>query len=128
MRIAFSPARLIYSLNIALDALVWTVTALLLPMAITLGTDGLRRPSWSDACRPYRRVLYWIAVFAFCVIATQLTSALVTWIPGHGVSGEVLSVTLRLALVWTTDVLLWCLLLAFTAAWMQPAPDRAPES
>jgi hypothetical protein len=35
-------------------------------------------------------------------------------------------VLLRLALAWTTDVLLWCLLLAFTAAWMEPAPAPLP--
>ena len=126
MRITFSPARIITILNIALDVLIWAITALLLPIAITLSDDGLLRPSWRDACRPYRRILYWVAVFVFCIVVTQLTSALVSWIPGKGVSGEVLSVVFRLALAWTTDVLLWCLLLAFTAAWMEPAPAPLP--
>lgn len=126
MRITFSPARIITSLNILLDILIWAITALLLPIAIVLSTQGLRRPSWRDARRPYRRILYWVAVFAFCIVVTRLTSALVSWIPGKGVSGEVISVTLRLALAWTTDVLLWCLLLAFTAAWMEPAPAPLP--
>ncbi len=129
MRITFSPARIITSLNILIDVLIWVITALLLPIAIVLGTQGLRRPSWRDARRPYRRILYWIAVFVFCIVVTQLTSALASWIPGHGVSGEVLSVILRLALAWTTDILLWCMLLAITAAWMEPAPAplRFPE-
>lgn len=126
LRIPFSPPRLIALLNLLLHLLVWATTALLLPVAIVLGTDGLRRPSWSDVCRPYRRVLYWIAVFLFCIVVTQLTSALVSWIPGRGVSGEVLSVVLRLALAWITDILLWCLLLVFTAAWMEPAPAPQP--
>lgn len=131
MRITFSPARITTGLNVLLDILIWAITALLLPIAITLGVEGLRRPSWRDACRPYRRILYWVAVFAFCILTTQLTSALVTWMPGKGPSGEVLSVTLRLAIAWTTDTLLWCLLLALTAAWMEPAalpPEPAPES
>ena len=93
---------------------------------MALSTQGLRRPSWRDARRPYRRILYWVAVFVFCIVVTRLTAALVSWIPGKGVSGEVISVTLRLALAWTTDVLLWCLLLAFTAAWMEPAPAPPP--
>lgn len=126
MRITFSPARIITSLNILFDIILWTITALLLPVVIVLSTQGLRRPSWRDARRPYRRVLYWIAVFVFCIVVTQLTSALVSWTPGKGVSGEVLSVVFRLALAWTTDILLWCLLLVFTAAWMEPAPAPLP--
>lgn len=131
MRITFSPARITTGLSVLLDILIWAVTALLLPIAITLGVEGLRRPSWRDACRPYRHIVYWIAVFTFCILTTQLTSALVTWMPGKGPSGEVLSVTLRLAIAWTTDIVLWCLLLALTAAWMEPpAPtaEPAPES
>jgi hypothetical protein len=126
LRITLSPPRMITGLNILLDVVIWAVTGLLLPIAIVLGTDGLRFPSWRDACRPYRRLLYWVAVVAFCIVATQLTSALVTWVPGRGVSGEIISVVLRLALAWTTDVLLWCLLLSFTAAWMDPAPAPIP--
>ena len=131
MRITFSPARITTGLNVLLDILIWATTALLLPIAITLSVQGLRRPSWRDACRPYRRILYWLAVFAFCILTTQLTAALVSWIPGTGVSGEVLSITLRLAVAYTTGILLWCLLLALTAAWMEPAapapvPDSAP--
>lgn len=129
MRIAFSPARLSAGLNILLDVLLWVLTALLLPIAITLGTQGLRRPSWRDARRPYRRILYWVAVFVFCILSTQFTGALVSWKPGAGVSGEVISVVARLAIAWTTDILLWCLLLVFTAAWMEPesAPQPLPE-
>jgi hypothetical protein len=127
MRITFSPARLIAGLGIFLDVLIWAITALLLPIAITLSTQGLRRPSWRDARRPYRHILYWIAVFVFCILTTQLTSALVSWKPGKSVSGEVVSVIVRLAIAWTTDILLWCLLLAFTAAWMDSLPEPAPE-
>lgn len=131
MRITFSPVRIIAGLSLLLNLLIWAITALLLPVAFTLSAEGLRRPSWRDACRPYRRILYWVAVFAFCVLATQLTSALVSWIPGTGVSGEVASITLRLAVAWTSDILLWCLLLALTAAWMQPPapmPEPQPQS
>jgi hypothetical protein len=134
MRIPFSPARIITGLNIALRVVIWAITGLLLPIAIVLSTDGLRRPSWRDARRPYRRIFYWVAVFVFCIVVTQLTSALVSWVPSHGVSGEIISVVCRLALAWITDVLLWCLLLALTAAWMEPAaaplpfPEPTPES
>lgn len=126
-RIALSPTRIITGLNILLDVLIWAVTALLLPIAVMLSAQGLARPSWKDACRPYRRILYWIAVFVFCILTTQLTAALVSWRPGKGVSGEVVSVLLRLAIAWTTDILLWCLLLAFTAAWMEPTPALVTE-
>ncbi|HVT99499.1 MAG TPA: hypothetical protein VHE33_18515 [Acidobacteriaceae bacterium] len=126
MRITLAPARIIASLNVVIDVIICAITALLLPVAIVLSTDGLLRPTWRDARRPYRRILYWIAVFVFCTVVTQLTAALASWVPGRGVSGEVLSVALRLALAWTTDVLLWCLLLAFTGAWMEPAPAPLP--
>lgn len=124
MRITFSPVRIGTCLNILFDVLIWTITGLLLPIAITVSTEGLRRPSWRDARRPYSRILYWIAVFGFCLLTTQLTSAVISWKPGKTVSGEVVSVVIRLAIAWTTDILLWCLLLAFTAAWMEhePAP------
>jgi len=134
MRITFSPARIVCSLQIALDALIWAIMGLLLPIAITTTVEGLRRPTWRDACRPYRRILYWIAVFVFCIVVTELTSALVSWTPGKGVSSEVVSVVARLAFVYTTDILLWCLLLALTAAWMeadsvpQPILEGAPAS
>ena len=127
MRITFSPARIVLSLTILLDVLIWTVTALLLPIAITSVLQGLRRPSWRDARRPYGRILYWIAVFVFCILSTQLSSALVSWKPGRTVSGEVISVVVRLAIAWTTDILLWCLLLVFTAAWMEHEPATIIE-
>ena len=128
MRIVFSPARLTSGLNLLLDLIIWIISALLLPVAIMLSTQSLTRPSWKDACRPYRHVLYWIAVFLFCILTTQLTAALFSWGPGKGVSGEVISVLARLGIAWTTDVLLWCLLLALTGAWMEPAPRVAPGS
>jgi hypothetical protein len=126
MRLAFSPARIIAGLGILLNVLIWVITALLLPIAITLSTQGLRRPSWHDARRPYARILYWIAVFVFCILTTQFTSVLVSWKPGKSISGEVVSVVVRLAIAYATDILLWCLLLAFTAAWMESPPELAP--
>lgn len=125
MRVAFSPSRMVAALGLFLDALIWTVTALLLPVALAVSAQGLARLSWRDVVRPYRRILYWVSVFVFCILATQLTSALVAWRPGKGVSGEVLSVLLRLAIAYTTNILLWCLVLAFTGAWMEP-PVPAP--
>jgi hypothetical protein len=127
MRITFSPTRIIAGLNIFLEVIVWAITALLLPIVIAVSTQGLARPSWKDATRPYRRMLYWVVVFLFCLVTTQLTAALVSWMPGKSVSGEVVSVLVRLAVAYTTDVLLWCLLLAFTAAWMESGPAPAPE-
>jgi hypothetical protein len=127
IRITFSPAHLIVGLTILLNVLIWALTALLLPIAIALSTDGLRQPSWKDARRPYRRILYWFAVFVFSILSTQLSSALVSWKPGKTVSGEVISVVVRLAIVWTTDILLWCLLLVFTAAWMEREPAAVIE-
>ena len=128
MRITFSQARIMIALNILLDGIIGAITALLLPIAIALSSEGLVHPSWKDATRPYRRILYWIAVFLFWIIATQLTTALVSWMPGKGVSGQVISVAVRLAIAYTTDILLWCLLLAFTGAWMEPNPAPATES
>ena len=125
MRITFSPQRIMAALIIFLELLIWAITALLLPIAIALSTQGLARPDWRSALRPWRRILYWVCVFGFCILTTQLTSALVSWKPGNGVSGEVLSVLLRLAIAYTTDMVLWCLLLVFTAAWMD-APVPAP--
>jgi hypothetical protein len=128
MRITFSPARIMIALNILVEGTICALTALLLPIAIVLSNEGLAHPSWKDATRPYRRILYWVAVFLFWIIATQLTAALVSWMPGKGVSGQVISVTARLAIAYTTDILLWCLLLALTGAWMEPHAAPATES
>jgi hypothetical protein len=125
MRVTLSPPRIIAALSFLLSLLIWIVTALLLPVAIALSAQGLIRPTWRDVLRPYRRFPYWVAVVAFCIITTQFTAGLVSWQPGKGVSGEVASILLRLALAYTTDILLWCLLLAFTGAWMEP-PAPAP--
>ena len=122
MRVTFSPARIIAALGLFLSLLIWIITALLLPIALALSAEGLTRPNWRNVRRPWRRVFYWVAVVVFCILTTQLTSALVSWKPGSGVSGEVVSVVVRLAIAYTTDILLWCLLLAFTAAWMEPPP------
>jgi hypothetical protein len=127
MRITFSPARVMIALNILLDGIICALTALLLPIAIALSNEGLAHPSWKDATRPWRRILYWVAVFLFCIIASQFTAALVSWTPGKGVSGQVISVAARLAIAWTTDVLLWCLLLALTGAWMESPSPPAKE-
>lgn len=120
MRIAFSPQRIIAAFSILVDLIIWAITGLLLPIAIALSSEGLIRPNWRDALRSYRRIFYWVAVFVFCVVTTQLSAALVAWHFGKAVSGEVVSVLIRLAIAWTTDILLWCLLLAFTGAWMEP--------
>ena len=119
LRITFSPPHITTGLNILLDVIIWAITALLLPIAIALSNEGLARPSWKDATRPWRHILYWVAVFLFWIVASQFTAALISWMPGKGVSGQVISVAARLAIAWTTDVLLWCLLLALTGAWME---------
>jgi hypothetical protein len=124
-RTFLTPNRLISGMNLLITLLIWAVTALMLPVLLAV---SMQRPKWDalkQATRPYRKIFYWITVFLFCLIASQLTSLFVSWKPGNGVTGEIASVVARLGVAYTVDIFLWCLMLALTAAWMEKTPTAA---
>jgi len=129
-RVLFTPARIMMWLNILLALVEWGITGILLPIAIELSTQRPGKLAFKTSARPYRKILYWVSVFLFCLIVSQLTSALVAWKPGSSISGEITSVILRLAVAYTVDIFLWCLLLVLTANWMTvalPVESATPD-
>jgi hypothetical protein len=122
-RVLFTPGRIVTWINLLITLAEWLVFGLLLPAMIAVSTLGPTRSARVQIVRPYRKVFYWLAVFIACFGTTQITTALVSWMPGTGVTGEIVSVLARLGVAYTVDILLWCVLLALTAAWMEN--DRA---
>jgi hypothetical protein len=120
-RVLFTPARIVMWLNILLAFVEWGITGIMLPIAIELSTQRWSKLTLKNFARPYSKLLYWVSVVLFCLIVSQLTSALVAWKPGSSVSGEIASVIFRLGVAYTVDIFLWCLLLVLIANWMRAA-------
>jgi hypothetical protein len=117
-RVVFTPARIMAAISALLMLLQWIWLGVMLPVVIELSGAGPSRFWLRRAMRPWRKLLYWIAVIVTCFAGTELTAALVAWMPGTGVKAEITSVVLRLLVAYTFDIVLWCLLLALTVAWM----------
>ncbi len=101
------------------DCMQWLLAGLLLPIAMETCACGLG-PGWlRRAVRVYRRWLYWLAVLVCGLGGSALTWALAEWTPAAGLTGQTLSVVLRLGLAYTVDILLWCFVLALTARYLE---------
>jgi hypothetical protein len=122
LRVVLTPGRIEYALNFLSGVAIWALLGFLLPIAIEACTAGPAQVRWNSLSRPYRKVMYWLAVVIFGFAACLLTQALVSWIPPAGVRGQIVSVLARLGVAYTVDIVLWCLLIAITAAWMTEAP------
>jgi hypothetical protein len=87
------------------------VTGLLLPLAVVAGSSPLRE-STGRIFGVWSRWWYWAAALVCGWVAFDITGQLMDWTPGHGLTGEILSLFLRLGFVFTLDVLLACFVLA----------------
>jgi hypothetical protein len=115
-RIVFTPARIVSTLNWVLLLAQFFLAAILIPAAIELGTRGVRGLRLTEIVRPWKRWQFWLVVYVAGICSVEATSALVNWIPGHGVGMETFSVLARLIVAWTFDALLWLVVLATAAA------------
>jgi hypothetical protein len=87
------------------------VTGLLLPVAVVAGASRLRGSS-GQIFGVWSRWWYWVAALVCGWIAFAISGKLMGWTPGHGLMREMLSLLIRLGLVFTVDVLLACFVLA----------------
>lgn len=87
------------------------VTGLLLPVAVVVGASRLRE-SAGRIFGLWSRWWYWAAALVCGWIAFAVSGKLMAWTPGRGLMGEMLSLLVRLGVVFTLDVLLACFVLA----------------
>jgi hypothetical protein len=128
MRVLLTPARIVDSLNCLITLTELLLAGFLLPILIALSALGPSRSAKREIVRPYRKVFYWIAVCVAWFVTIETAEALVTWLPGSGVGGEVASVVGRVGVAYTVAILMWCGLLSLTAGWMRdPAPAATIE-
>jgi hypothetical protein len=87
------------------------VTGLLLPVAVVAGASRVRC-SAGRIFALWSRWWYWVSALVCGWIAFAVSGKLVAWTPGRGLMSEMLSLLVRLGLVFTLDVLLVCFVLA----------------
>jgi hypothetical protein len=128
MRTVLTYPRLVEYQEAAIVALSWLVPLLLLPIVIELVTRSWTGVAFRSAIRVWLRWQYWIVAIAALFLGCWITSWLVDWHPTYTVRGEVVSVTLRLALAYCVDVLLGCGVLALTCELLsRVSPGKSAE-
>jgi hypothetical protein len=97
------------------------VAGLLLPVAVVAGASRL-----SDGARGifgvWSRWWYWVTALGCGWLAFAVSGKLMDWTPGHGLTGESLSLLLRLGFAFTLDVLLVCFVLQVIVVGMRRQP------
>jgi hypothetical protein len=109
------------------DCVQWLWGGVLVPAAIVLCACGLRKDLFRRIAAVYARWFYWIVVLAAAFGAEWLTWALADWTPGLGLAGQTVSIVLRLGLAYSVDILLWCLVLALIAHYLDRAVHEKAE-
>jgi hypothetical protein len=99
----------------------WVFAGLLLPIALESSALGIRAINLKRSGRVYRHWLYWVVVIVAGLAGTALARALAGWTPGKGVALETVSLLVRLGVVYTVGILLWCFLLALTSVYLEAA-------
>lgn len=127
LRSIFTQARLLNWQHNIFDFLMWTVLpALFIPVAIETITRG-----WSarrNASRILLRWQYWLTPILFYCAATILTS-LIDWHPPSNPTAEIISVVLRLTVVYVVLIYLFTYVVALTSELLdrnQALRDSAP--
>lgn len=87
------------------------VGGLLLPVSVVVGARRLHDGA-KHILGVWSRWWYWVAALTCGLFAFAISGKLMNWTPGHGLASEILSLLLRLGLVFTLDVLLACFVLA----------------
>jgi len=126
-RITWSPGRIESFLHWCLMVAQLILAGILIPAAIELGAAGLRRSTFAVITHPWRRPFYWLVVILSGVCGVLITSALVSWTPGHSAGAQTFSVLARLLIAWIADIFLWMVVLTIAAAAMDGPLSIASE-
>jgi hypothetical protein len=123
LRSIFTQPRLLNWQEISFDFLMWTVLpALFIPVAIETVTHGWQ--ARRNASRILLRWQYWLTPILFYCAANVLTS-LIDWHPPSNPTVEVISVVLRLTVVYVVLVYLFTYVVALTSELL--ARNQAPR-
>jgi hypothetical protein len=125
LRSFFTFARLVQWQDHLYDLAQLIVTALFLPVAMEAVSSGVHAATFKRAGRVYLHWTYWIVAVVSGIAGMQVTAALVGWTPGKGIVWESLSVIARVGAAYSFDILLWCLVLALTAFYLDEARELA---
>lgn len=117
-RVVFTPDRIASILGWALLLAQFVLAAILIPIAMELGTRGFRRIHFAEMLRPWKRWAFWLVVIVAGIVGIEATTALVNWVSGQSLGMQTFSVLARLLVAWTLDALLALAALAMAAAAM----------
>ena len=121
LRSFFSFARLVRWQDHLYDLAQLLFAALFIPVAMEAVSSGVHIVTFKRAGRVYLHWSYWIVAVVSGIVGMQVTAALVGWTPGRGIVWESISVLARVGAAYTFDILLWCLVLALTAFYLDEA-------
>ena len=110
------------------DCVQWLCGGLLLPLAMVAGAGNWRGGWLVRVARVYRHWFYWVVLLACALGGDWITWALADWTPVLGLAGQTMSLIVRLAIAYSIDVWLWCLVLALTSHYLDqaaPAPKAS---
>ncbi len=96
-------------------------TALFIPVAMEAVSSGVHAATFKRSGRVYLHWTYWVVAVVCGIAGMRVTAALAGWTPGRGLVLESLSVLARVGVAYTFDILLWCLVLALTAYYLDEA-------
>jgi hypothetical protein len=103
------------------------ITGLLLPVAVFAGA-GRFRDSAGRILGVWSRWWYWVAAFVCGWIAFAVSSKLMDWTPRNGLTGEMLSLLVRLGFVFTLNVMLAYFVLAvIVVGWRRSEGSQISE-
>lgn len=108
LRYVLPQARIFHLLRMAVAALrYWSVPGLLLPFAAAGAAYRLPKRGLGAAGRTLLRWRYWVLLGVDFVIAYVVTHQLIAWQPGHTARAQVVSLVVRMTVVYLVCVAAW---------------------
>lgn len=113
MRTIFTYERLGKWQHDLVSILIWVVIpAIILPFIIETTSRGLSSDVWRTGLKTLARWQHWLTIVVAVTLGCTITHGLVKWHPAHGVTTELISVGLRVTIVYIIDMLLIAFVLA----------------
>jgi len=124
LRTIFTYERILQLQEFAYDVAQLVLAAIMLPLAVEAGGSGFTAQPVRRVFRVYIRWFYWVAVLFCGLVGWEIGKWVTNWTPTSGVTGEIVSIIVRLGSVYTLNILLWCFVLALVAVYMRPREIR----